>query len=150
MEPGPLYLGNQTPHAQGSQAPHTHRNQYPRVMGNQALPAPRRQAERGSWQWAPRAHRGSVLRTHVVVVPGLGAVGLAAVGTGEGGAVHLAGRFATAPLVVLVAHEAGEGGPTALGGQSQRLVSGQLQAGQGEGAGWALALQCPTDLLGAA
>lgn len=45
----------------------------------------------------------------------LGAVGLAAVGTGEGGTVYLAGRLPTALLVVLVAHEAGKGGPTALG-----------------------------------
>lgn len=65
------------------------------------------------------AHRGRVLGAHVVVVASLGAVGLAAVGAGKGGAVHLTGRLPTAPLVVLVAHEAGEGGPAALGGWGQ-------------------------------
>lgn len=48
----------------------------------------------------------------------LGAVSLAAVGAGEGRAVYLARWLPTAPLVVLIAHEAGEGGPTALGVQA--------------------------------
>lgn len=74
---------------------------------------------------------------------GLGAVGLATVGAGERGAVHLAGWLPATPLMVLVAHEAGEGGPTALGGQGV----GKRPAG-----GWAFLHHppsgCGTDLLG--
>lgn len=67
-----------------------------------------------------------MLRSHVVVMAGFGAVGLAAVGAGEGGAVHLAGRLPTASLVVLVAHEAGEGSPAPLGVRCR--VSGRQRA----------------------
>lgn len=62
----------------------------------------------------PATHRSRVLGAHVVVVAGLGAVGLAAVDAGEGGAVHLTGWPPAASPVVLVTHEAREGGPTAL------------------------------------
>lgn len=61
----------------------------------------------------------------MVIVSSLGAIGLSAVGAGEGGAVHLTGRLSTASLVVLVAHEAGEGSPAALGsGLGQWLARG--------------------------
>lgn len=68
----------------------------------------------------------------MVIVSSLGAVGLSAVGAGKGGAVHLTGRLSTASLVVLVAHEAGEGGPAALG-------SG---LGQWPARGWASSHMC--------
>lgn len=64
----------------------------------------------------------------MVIVSSLGAVGLSAVGTRKGGAVHLTGRLPAASLVVLVAHEAGEGSPAALGSgegkQPERLGLG--------------------------
>lgn len=99
------------------------------VPGSKALmhaasPQGRRQPE--------AAHRGRVLRAHVVIVSSLGAVGLSAVGARKGGAVHLTGRLPAASLVVLVAHEAGEGSPAALG-------SGE---GKRPERGWASSLAC--------
>jgi hypothetical protein len=55
----------------------------------------------------------------------LGTVSLTAVGTGKGGAVYFTGWLPAAPLVVLIAHEAGESSPTALEVRVRGWVSGQ-------------------------
>lgn len=59
----------------------------------------------------------------MIVMASLGSISLATVGTGEGGTVYLTGWLPTAPLVVLITHEAGEGSPTTLGIQARNQVS---------------------------
>ena len=75
----------------------------------------------------------------------LGSVSLATVGTGEGGTVYLTWRLPTAPLMVLITHEAGEGGSAALGIQVRDQVSNHPGSQVLSSHTWA-----NTDLLGAA
>lgn len=81
----------------------------------------------------------------MIVVASLGSVSLATVGTGEGGTVYLTGWLPTAPLVVLITHEAGEGSPAALGIQVRNQVRNQLGSQVLNTPTWP-----NTDLLGAA